>query len=133
MTDQPVDVGVTTDRPSTGTAQRAVWVLVAVGTATLAVLTLAVIVWIDLHADAWEGAVVCSASFGAPRTVRTLVSLCAAAGFAGLAVSGVWLGLHPAYPRARRAFWTAIGVAWLAVLGVATSGSTMIEHCRRGL
>ena len=133
MTDHPVDVGVAPDRPSAGKVRRDVWVLVTVGTFTLAVLTVAVIAWIDLHADAWAGAVLCSASFGAPRAVRMLVSLCAAASFVGLAVSGVWLGLHPAHLRGRRTFWAATALAWLAVLGVAMFGSTLIDDCLRTL
>jgi hypothetical protein len=129
----PVDAGAAIAPDRSSHDHRPTWVLVAVGSFTLAVLTLAVVAWIDLHADAWRGAVTCSASFDAPRTVRMLVSLCAAAGFAGLAVSGVWLGVHPAHPRASRTFWLATGVACLAVLGVVVFGGTAIDHCLRAL
>jgi len=129
----PVDGGAVMARDRTSRDLRPTWVLIALGAFTLAVLTLALIAWIDLHDDAWRAAASCSATFDAPRTVRRLVSLCAAGGYAGLAVSGVWLGLRPARPRARRVFWAAVTIAWLAVLGVALFGGTLIDDCSAAL
>lgn len=124
-----VDVGASTETIEMTKALRAARVLFWMGAVTLAVLTLASIAWIDTHADVWRVAARCGGSFEAPQIVRSAVSLSAAGALVGLSGSSFWLGVRPTDRRARRVFWSAVVVAWLAVSAMALVVGNTASEC----
>lgn len=122
-----VDIGTSTDAEM-AKAMRAARILFGVGAVTLSVLALALIAWIDLHNDVWGARPGCN-PFGVQSMVRGLISLMGGAGLMGLAVSGLWLGIRPSNRTARRVLWSAIGLAWLAVGGIAAAGGGVFIDC----
>lgn len=105
------------------------WLLVAAGTLTLVSLALALVAWIDVHVEVWEAAARCSGSFVAPAWARGLASIIAGTSMTGLAISGLWLGLHPGDRRARRLFWAAILLAWVGFVAMALFAGHEISEC----
>lgn len=78
----------------------------------------------------WQAGPGCG-PFVVPNTVRGLTTLIAAAGLVGIAVSGLWLGIRPANRNARRLFWSAIALAWVALGGMWVFGLDVIVDCAR--